>query len=325
MALFELGLAWLANISKQKRRRREYRQMRKEQFKRPESGLSMYEGRTRGKRMKYTYSDDEMDFLSDSTNRRSTRNTRNHTPAEPAGPVVTASGRQIRAPTRLNIETRSNGGPSAAPSVAGDALNGDMDMEDNDLDVGPTGRPRQSAAVHHGTNGWAQKKRKSNEYESDEEEDDGSEPDFGDDEEEDDHVPEESDEDEEEFDDEEIPDDELAAGKTTLVVKLPVKAAINGDGQSRISCRRRISGEKHRYSRAAHRNVVVSEESSADSDVPPSRAPEEKPIAEEIASCLQASQADHSGAGSGFSTGQQRDAGQIPSNSSQRPIYFSCF
>ena len=61
--------------TEEKRRRREYRQMRKEQFRRPEPGFSLYEGRTRGKRIKYTFSDDEADFFSDSTGpRRSTRN-----------------------------------------------------------------------------------------------------------------------------------------------------------------------------------------------------------------------------------------------------------
>ncbi len=245
----------------------------------------MYEGRTRGKRMKYTYSDDEMDFMSDSTNRRSMRNTRHHTPAEPAGPVVTASGRQIRAPTRLNVETRSNGATSNPPSVAGDALNGDVEMED-DIDVGPSGRPRRSTAAHHGTNGWPAKKRKSDEYESDDEDGDGSEPDFGDDEEEaDEHVPEESDEDEEEFEDHEIlDDDEFEDSKASLVVKLPVKAAINGSGKAVLVPGAASPTDKYKHPRAAHRNMVLSDESSssADSDVPVYPAPEEKPVAEEI-------------------------------------------
>lgn len=57
----------------------------------------MYEGRTRGKKTKYTYSDDE-DFLSDEgPSRRSGRNTSTTvTPAEPSRPRFTASGRQIR-------------------------------------------------------------------------------------------------------------------------------------------------------------------------------------------------------------------------------------
>ncbi|THW69552.1 hypothetical protein D6D19_08311 [Aureobasidium pullulans] len=86
--------------SEEKRRRREYRQLRKAQFTKPEPGFSLYEGRTRGKRIRYTYSDNEDE--SDATgSRRSTRHSGNNTPAE-SGPVVTASGRQVR-PARTGI------------------------------------------------------------------------------------------------------------------------------------------------------------------------------------------------------------------------------
>ncbi|KAE8355510.1 hypothetical protein BDV28DRAFT_38267 [Aspergillus coremiiformis] len=84
--------------SEEKRKRRDYRIARKAQFARPEPGFSMYEGRTRGKKLKYTYSDDE-DIFSDglTSTRRSTRNTSGvSSPAEPVGPRFTASGRQIR-------------------------------------------------------------------------------------------------------------------------------------------------------------------------------------------------------------------------------------
>ncbi len=217
--------------------------MRKEQFKRPEPGFSLYEGRTRGKRMKYTYSDDE-DFFTDSTGpRRSTRNTGTSTPAEALGPLITASGRHIRAPNRLNAETVSNSGLSAAPSVPEDASFLDVEMEEASL--GPTGRPRRSAAVHHSMNGWASKvPQKKVEYDSEEDED--SEPDFGDDEE-DEHVPDEEDEEEEEEfnDDDEMLD--LEEGEVDLdasllftfpirvtydketgkMVKMPSKRAVN--------------------------------------------------------------------------------------------------
>lgn len=72
---------------------------RKAAFTRPEPGFSLYEGRTRGKKLKYTYSDDE-DIFSDDlpTTRRSARNVSGTTtPGEPSGPVFTASGRQVRA------------------------------------------------------------------------------------------------------------------------------------------------------------------------------------------------------------------------------------
>jgi hypothetical protein len=47
--------------------------------------------------MKYTYSDEEDEGYSDATSaRRSARNTGTHTPAEPSGPTVTLSGRQVK-------------------------------------------------------------------------------------------------------------------------------------------------------------------------------------------------------------------------------------
>jgi hypothetical protein len=74
--------------------------MRKAQFSKPEPGFSLYEGRTRGKRIRYTYSDNE-DESDATTSRRSTRHSGNSTPAD-SGPVVTASGRQVR-PARTGI------------------------------------------------------------------------------------------------------------------------------------------------------------------------------------------------------------------------------
>lgn len=57
----------------------------------------MYEGRTRGKRLKYTFSDDE-DFVAEGGYglRRSTRGSSRDTPIDPTVPTVTQSGRQIR-------------------------------------------------------------------------------------------------------------------------------------------------------------------------------------------------------------------------------------
>ncbi|KAL6403749.1 hypothetical protein AUP68_13119 [Ilyonectria robusta] len=194
-----------------KRKRREYRLLRKEQFKRPEPGFSMYEGRTRGKKMKYTYSDDEDVSFSDSTTRRSTRNTGTNTPAEP-GPVTTSSGRQIRASTRLNATT----GSSAPGSVQGDTS--ELEKEGS---VGPTGRPRRSAAVNHGTTGWAATSNRSRR--NADESDDESEADFGDDEGDvDAHVPEESEEEDEFDEDEAMVDDDLGDEPQSLVVKLSV-------------------------------------------------------------------------------------------------------
>ncbi|KAF2970605.1 hypothetical protein GQX73_g2970 [Xylaria multiplex] len=212
--------------TEEKRKRREYRLMRKEQFKRPEPGFSTYEGRTRGKRMKYTYSDDE-DFYSDSTTRRSTRNTGTHTPAEPAGPITTASGRQIKAPSRMTVDASNN-------IVTTSPTHETEDTQSKEALIGPGGRPRRSAAVHHGTNGWAPSKEKG--YSSVDEEmddEDDSEPDLGDDEE-DDHIPdadseEEEDEDDDEFnEDEAMVDDDLDDGSKSMVVKLKYSPKANG-------------------------------------------------------------------------------------------------
>lgn len=247
--------------TEEKRRRREYRHQRKEQFKRPDNGLSLYEGRTRGKRMKYTYSDDEGDFYSDSTNRRSARDARNPTPAKLSGPVVTASGRQIRAPTRLNAnsDAASNGETSAAPSVCGDA-EGDVEMDG--ASFGPTGRPRRSAAVHHSMNGWASK-RKGSAYDTDEEEE-ASEQDLGDEEEE--HVPDDSDEDEDEFDQPDFDDEDLTdSAKDNHLFRFPLKAAIDIDGKAKLFPNAVPSTDKRKHLRAApsHHNAMMSDESTS--------------------------------------------------------------
>ncbi|KEF61437.1 uncharacterized protein A1O9_03003 [Exophiala aquamarina CBS 119918] len=78
----------------EKRKRRDYRLARKAAFARPEPGYSLYEGRTRGKRMKYTFSDEEYDSDEMST-KRSTRNSGFSTPLE-TGPTITASGRYVK-------------------------------------------------------------------------------------------------------------------------------------------------------------------------------------------------------------------------------------
>ncbi|KAI0180114.1 hypothetical protein GGR52DRAFT_228026 [Hypoxylon sp. FL1284] len=231
--------------TEEKRKRREYRLMRKEQFKRPEPGFSMYEGRTRGKRMKYTYSDDE-DFVSDSTSiRRSTRNTRNPSPTEPAAPVTTASGRQIKAPSRMTVDS-SNNIVTTSPTSQGH----NERSVSKESSLGPAGRPRRSAAVNHGTNGWASKKTRNHNSADDEmedyDDDDDSEPDLGDDEE--DHVPDDSEEDDDEFDeDEDMADDDLGDAKGSMMVKLklPSKgAAPNTNGSTLNLDTYRYSGNK---------------------------------------------------------------------------------
>ncbi|KAI8941051.1 hypothetical protein NX059_002294 [Plenodomus lindquistii] len=84
--------------SEGKRKRREYRVQRTAAFTRPGPDFpSLYEGRTRGKRQRYNYADEEDDFDSeDLSARRSGRQSGRETSAAPSGPTVTASGRQVR-------------------------------------------------------------------------------------------------------------------------------------------------------------------------------------------------------------------------------------
>ncbi|OBT66071.1 hypothetical protein VE03_03243 [Pseudogymnoascus sp. 23342-1-I1] len=214
--------------TEEKRKRREYRQIRKQQFKRPEPNYSMYEGRTRGKRIKYTYSDDEDDIYSDSTTRRSTRNTGTHTPAEPAGPTVTQSGRQVR--SRLGgAYGESMTGSNQASAITAGGYDGNESLGDDDS---INGRPSRRAAAINRDSSSRKGGRNIDGYNSVDDmddEEDASEQDYGDDEEEDDVVSlasegEEDDEDEVVDDDVDMVDelDELGA-KKSLVVSLPIK------------------------------------------------------------------------------------------------------
>ncbi|KAI7787677.1 hypothetical protein LA080_015046 [Diaporthe eres] len=262
----------------EKRKRREYRRTQKERFRRPEPGFSLYEGRTRGKRVKYTYSDDE-DFYTDSTNnRRSTRNTRNHTPVE-AGPVITASGRQSRPPPRLTADNMSNGDTSAAPSVQGDGAAGDnLDTEMSEApEIGPAGRPRRSAAAQHTTNGWSTSRKRNRPYVSDDEDEDESEPDFG--EEGDDHIPQDETEDEEEFENDAVDEDDEVAPDSpdstdSRMVKLHIKVNFDKDGKAKRLAKKRGSME----SASTPSNIASSPEAAESaSEGSPSDIPEHEP------------------------------------------------
>jgi hypothetical protein len=127
----------------EKRRRREYRQLQKARFTRPEPGFSLYEGRTRGKRAKYTFDDGEDVFDSDALSTR--RSTRNASPSE-SGPTVTASGRQVKARVggvygeSLSTEQRREYDYNSGLSQAGDD-----DSDDEMPATAPGGRPARSA------------------------------------------------------------------------------------------------------------------------------------------------------------------------------------
>ncbi|KAI9883029.1 MAG: hypothetical protein M1823_005206 [Watsoniomyces obsoletus] len=88
-------------MTQEKRKRREYRLARKAQFVRPEPGFSLYEGRTRGKKMKYTFSSEDEDDDDDAgpvtKRRRSSRQSGVSTASMGSEPAVfTASGRQVK-------------------------------------------------------------------------------------------------------------------------------------------------------------------------------------------------------------------------------------
>ena len=139
----------------QKRRRREYRQIKRAAFTRPEPGYSLYEGRTRGKRMRYTYDDDENDnFDSDATsNRRSARQSARSTPFE-SGPQFTASGRQVR-PRQGGeygasaLSTTMASTDDLAPEYDGDGRAETEDSEDGPVRAG--GRSMRTRPAVNGT------------------------------------------------------------------------------------------------------------------------------------------------------------------------------
>ncbi|KAG9247105.1 hypothetical protein BJ878DRAFT_415581 [Calycina marina] len=206
--------------TEEKRKRREYRTVRQQKFKRPEINPYMYEGRTRGKRMKYNYSDGEEEdtgYSDATTNRRPTRNTRHHTPE---GPTVTLSGRQVKARQggMYGESMLSGRGNSAAPATYGTS---------EEPDGSADSRPRRAAAAKAVTGWTAKPKSHIDVYnpvdETDSDDDDASEQDYGDDEEEDEMLPVEEDDDDDVGD---ISDEDMEAThaeKKSLVVKLSIK------------------------------------------------------------------------------------------------------
>jgi hypothetical protein len=228
----------------QKRKRREYRQIRKQQFKRPEPNYSLYEGRTRGKRMKYTYSDEEDENYSDvTTSRRSTRNTGTHTPAEGLAPTVTLSGRQVKA-RQGGAYGESILSGTHTPAVALERYVGTS--EEPEQAEGTTSRPRRAAAANAGANAWSSKGGahipgyNSVDEMNDSDEDDASEQDYGDDEEEE-QLSLESDNGDDDLT--EAEEDLLhdVDEKKSLLIKLPVKTPTP---EKKIVIKLRVTPEK---------------------------------------------------------------------------------
>ncbi|QIW98534.1 hypothetical protein AMS68_004052 [Peltaster fructicola] len=213
----------------QKRKRREYRQVRRAQFTRPEPGFSLYEGRTRGKRMRYTYDeDDENAFLSDATStRRSGRHSERDTPVD-AGPVTTLSGRQVK-PRR--------GGEYGASLLSGQSTTYDTPDYDDGTDASdavlPAGRATRGARASNGqtTNGKHRYVDDYNDEDMSEEEDaipSGEEWDSEENEKDDYDIPDADAEDEDEdIDEEELDELGVSYEPKSLVVKLRVSGASN--------------------------------------------------------------------------------------------------
>lgn len=216
----------------QKRRRREYRQIRRAAFDRPEPGFSLYEGRTRGKRMRYTYEEDDS-FQSDdaSTSRRSIRQSGRNTPMD-SGPTYTASGRQIRAPKTGEygeslLSREVNGTDELAPEYADGSgmVSSRAGTEDSDPVRG--GRATRNAGRHSVNDAVNPRKRKHidgyNDIDDMSEEDEASggewDSDKNDDEGEDDAMP---DADDENDGDDESADEQESDEPQSLVVKLKV-------------------------------------------------------------------------------------------------------
>ena len=152
----------------------------------------------------------------------------------------------------MNVDNASNGDASAPASVQGDATEEDS--------VAPGGRPRRSAAVHHGRTGWASKKLRASDYDSDDE-DEASEPELGDDE--DEHVPDDDEEEEEEFDEDVDMDDFDVDGsprEERLMFTFPIRVAFDENNKVKRIPGPPVVAEKHKRPRTVHRNIVMSDD-----------------------------------------------------------------
>ncbi|KAL5445788.1 hypothetical protein PMIN06_007965 [Paraphaeosphaeria minitans] len=199
-----LGERMLAAIprfeaTEEKRKKRMYRLERKAKLERPALGFSLYEGRTRGKRMRYTFDENE-DEDSDAGVRRSTRNPGRETSAGPSAPTITASGRQVRSrATGMYGETLLSGQTTEGTSPAA----GDYARSDGSEEPDRPGHGRSMRAAGRGTGAADTKKRNFEAYnDEDVSEDDDATSWNGDDEDEDEPEQMDPDDEEEESDDE---------------------------------------------------------------------------------------------------------------------------
>lgn len=160
-----------------KRKRREYRTQRKNYFTHQAAAFS-YEGRTRGKRIRYTYSDDDEGGSAGGTSdgaslRRSERTSRAASNA-PEGPRFTASGRQIKRPTEGRY-----GGVGGYGTSTGAATPASVGSENGDTSLRPSKRSRRNGVRYDGFLGRSADSEDSydSQAEEDEYEDNGEETD----------------------------------------------------------------------------------------------------------------------------------------------------
>jgi hypothetical protein len=127
----------------------------------------MYEGRTRGKRMRYTYDDDGEDeeeddnSFSDATStRRSARQSGRNTPAD-VGPQYTASGRQVKPRQGGEYGASLLSRQAVTPDDLGPRYNEDKEASDSEQPV--RGGARTGRSSRNAANGGSDlKKRKRN-------------------------------------------------------------------------------------------------------------------------------------------------------------------
>jgi hypothetical protein len=101
----------------------------------------MYEGRTRGKKLRYTFSDDEESATDASGLRRSTRHSSRDTPVDPNASTMTSSGRHIR--SRFGRSYGDTIQDTSGSSVRGDDSEAQVPRAD--------GRPRRSGRAKTST------------------------------------------------------------------------------------------------------------------------------------------------------------------------------
>ena len=136
----------------------------------------MYEGRTRGKRMRYTYDDDgeheeeDDNSFSDATStRRSARQSGRNTPAD-VGPQYTASGRQVKPRQGGEYGASLLSRQAVTPDELGPDYNEDKEASDSEQPVrGGARTGRSSRNVVNGGSSLKKRKRIGGDDEGDDE------------------------------------------------------------------------------------------------------------------------------------------------------------